>query len=179
MEPPVNPAGPYEAADLADLARRAADLQALAELPAALGAAVAGLDESQLDTRYRNWTIRQIVHHLADSHMNALIRCRWTLTEDHPTIKPYDETRWAELSDARLSDVAPSLALITGLHARWVRLLQSLDETEWNRTFFHPEGKQVVRLAAIPGLYAWHGRHHTAQILWRREQAGWSPVERG
>ena len=176
MEPPLNPAGPYEAADPADLARRALDLQALAELPAKLSAAVGGLDEGQLDTRYRNWTIRQIVHHLADSHMNALVRCRWALTEDHPTIKPYDETRWAELSDAKCGAIGPSLALLAGLHSRWVELLRSLDGASWDRTFFHPESQAVVPLGAMPGLYAWHGRHHTAQILWRRDREGWPPT---
>ena len=173
MEPPLYPAGPYESADPEGPTGCAPMIAELAALPTALGAVVAGLDDAQLDTRYRNWTIRQIVHHLADSHMNAVIRCRWALTEDQPAIKPYDESRWAELGDARAEGIEPSLAVIAGLHARWVRLFRSLDGEQWARTFFHPETQQVVRLTAMPGLYAWHGRHHVAQIRWRRRQEGW------
>ena len=173
MEPPQWPAGPYEPASLADASRLAACVVELAALPRSLADAVAGLADDQLDTRYRNWTIRQIVHHLADSHGQALTRCRWALTEDHPTIKPYDESRWAELGDARFGPIEPSLAIVAGVHARWVGLLRSLDDDAWGRTFLHPEGDRVVPLTAMPDLYAWHGRHHVAQILWRREQEGW------
>lgn len=174
MEPPQFPAGPFEppgTVDPRDLAARVAELAAL---PAQLAAAVAGLGPDQLDTKYRNWTIRQIVHHLADSHTQAVTRCRWALTEDHPTIKPYDESRWAELDDARLGPIEPSLAILTGLHARWVELLRSLADEQWVRTFLHPEGGRVVPLTAMPELYAWHGRHHLAQILWRRDREGWT-----
>ena len=174
MEPPLWPAGRYEPPAVNDPARLAISVAELAVLPARLADAVAGLDEGQLDRKYRNWTIRQIVHHLADSHSQALTRCRWALTEDHPTIKPYDESRWAELGDARLGPIEPSLLIFAGVHARWVGMLRSLDDVQWARTFLHPEGERVVPLTAMPDLYAWHGRHHLAQIRWRREQEGWT-----
>ena len=174
MEPPLFPAGPYDPPGAADPRQLAAQVATLAALPLELAAAVDGLDAGQLDTKYRNWTIRQIVHHLADSHTHALTRCRWALTEDNPTIKPYDETRWAELGDARLGPIEPSLAIFAGVHARWVELLRSLDDDQWARAFFHPETQQVVPLTTMPGLYAWHGTHHIAQILWRRDQEGWT-----
>ena len=173
MEPPLHPIGVYEAAESVDSADQAQQIAEIAALPLALADAVAGLDDGRLDTMYRRWTIRQIVHHLADSHMNAVVRCRWALTQDQPAIKPYNETRWAELPDARTTAIEPSLGLLRGLHARWAQLFESLDADQWGRTFFHPEGERIVRLDAMPGLYAWHGRHHTAQIVWRRRAEGW------
>ncbi len=173
MEPPQNPAGPYVSTDVIRPERRHELIGIVAAVPTALAAAVAGLGAAELDTKYRNWTVRQIVHHLADSHANAYIRCRLALTEHQPTIKPYDEGRWADLPDAKASDVAPSLVLLTGLHARWVGLFEGLDEAQFARTFFHPESRQVVPLAEALSQYAWHGQHHTAQIVWLREQRGW------
>jgi uncharacterized damage-inducible protein DinB len=144
--------------------------------PTALRAAVAGPSEDQLDTRYRNWTIRQIVHHVADSHVNSYVRFKWALTEEVPTIKPYDDGRWADLADARTGEVRAPLALLEGLHIRWVQLLRSMTEEQFGRAFFHPETGQTVSLSAALCYYAWHGRHHTAQIHWLREQRGWVGV---
>jgi len=145
----------------------------IAAAPAALRKAVAGLTESQLDTRYRNWTVRQIVHHLADSHVNSYIRFKWTLTEERPTIKAYDEGRWAALEDSRRGDVSAPLALLEGLHARWVQLLRSMAAEQLARSFVHPESGDVVTLHAALCYYAWHCRHHTGQIQWLRQQHGW------
>jgi uncharacterized damage-inducible protein DinB len=173
MEAPQNPAGPFEPEEPAAPQRHAAFIAAIAGAPAALRQAVAGLSEGQLDTRYRNWTIRQIVHHLADSHVNSYIRFKWALTEDRPTIKAYDEGRWAALADSQEGDIAAPLALLEGLHARWVLLLQSLTEEQFARTFLHPESGEEIPLWRALAYYAWHGRHHTAQITWLRQQHGW------
>jgi uncharacterized damage-inducible protein DinB len=153
--------------------RRAALIAEIDGAPAALRLAVSGLSENQLDIRYRNWTIRQIVHHLADSHVNSYIRFKWTLTEERPTIKAYDEGRWAALEDSRLGDVRTPLTLLDGLHACWVQLMHSLSEEQFARAFLHPESGESVTLNAALCYYAWHGRHHTGQIQWLRHQNGW------
>ncbi|MCX6605606.1 MAG: bacillithiol transferase BstA [Acidobacteria bacterium] len=140
-------------------------LNALAATPELLRAAVEGLTPAQLETPYRpgGWTIRQTVHHVADSHINAYLRCRFALTEDAPVIKPYAEELWAELSDAATAEVDISLLLLTALHMRWVLLLESLTEAQWQRTFVHPVlGPR--RLEETLALYAWHGTHHIAHI---------------
>ena len=145
----------------------------LAELPSELRNAVRGLDAAQTDTPYREggWTVRQVVHHLADSHMNALLRVKLALTEDWPTIKPYDEAAWARLHDAA-GPVEWSLELIESLHARWVMLLQSLQPGQWERGFVHPEwGRQSVERATLQ--YAWHSRHHVAHIQHLRQREEW------
>ncbi|HEX5226117.1 MAG TPA: bacillithiol transferase BstA [Bryobacteraceae bacterium] len=146
----------------------------IAETPARMRAAVSGLNESQLDTTYRpgGWTVRQVVHHVPDSHMNSYVRFRLALTEDSPVVKPYEEARWAELVDARTMPIEPSLALLDSLHARWVPLLRSLTESDWKRIFRHPE-MGPVRLEQNAALYAWHGRHHVAHITALRERMGW------
>lgn len=176
MDTPRHPAGPYTPEPDCDDARRDELMAELAALPGRVREAVAGLDDAQLDTPYRPdaWTIRQIVHHLADSHMHALIRCKWALTEDHPTIKPYDQTTWAELADTREGDVAPSLAVLDGVHARWLRLLRSLDREQRARTFHHPETDASVSITDQLSLYAWHGRHHLAQVVAVRRREGWT-----
>jgi hypothetical protein len=135
---------------------------------------VSGLSEAQLDTPYRpsGWTVRQVVHHLPDSHLNSYTRCRLALTEDAPTIKPYDEAAWAELSDAKTGPIAPSIALLEGLHARWTCLLRGLSDAEFARTFRHPELGEV-RLDWTAGLYAWHCSHHLAHITNLRERENW------
>jgi uncharacterized damage-inducible protein DinB len=173
MTAPQYPAGPLESEPASGPQGRSALVAAIQAAPAALRAAVAGLSQAQLDTRYRNWTIRQIVHHLADSHVNSYVRFKWALTEERPTIKAYDEGRWAALEDSRTGDVGAPLALLEALHARWVQLLRSMSDEQFARSFVHPETGDVVTLDAALRYYAWHGRHHTAQIRWLREQNGW------
>ena len=173
MQPPQFPVGP-EVAEAPPSAQRREQLIAILEnAPAALEKALAGLSEAQLNTLYKNWTIRQIAHHLPDSHANAYIRFKLALTEDQPTIKPYKEDRWVALEDSRAGDVQALLALMAGVHACWVQLLRSMSDADFARTYFHPESNATVRLDAALVDYAWHCRHHTGQILWLREQNGW------
>jgi uncharacterized damage-inducible protein DinB len=152
---------------------RSGAIATLAELPEELRNAVDGLSFAQLSTPYREggWTVRQVVHHVADSHMNAFVRIRLALTEDWPTVKPYDEAAWAKLHDSA-APVEWSLELIESLHARWVMLLQSLTEEQWQRGFKHPEdGRVTVEHAAL--VYAWHSRHHVAHITHLRTREKW------
>jgi hypothetical protein len=146
----------------------------IAEAPARLRDALSGLGNAQLDTPYRpgGWTLRQLAHHVPDSHMNSYVRFRLALTEEGPTIKPYQEDRWAELPDARTAPVELSLAMLDALHARWVLLLRSLGPVDWKRTFQHPE-LGAITLERDLALYAWHGRHHTAHVTGLRERMGW------
>jgi hypothetical protein len=156
----------------ADDRRRLID--AIDQMPANLRAAVEDLSEQQLDTPYRpgGWTVRQVAHHVPDSHMNAYIRFRLALTEDEPTIKPYDESRWAELTDACTAPVETSLALLESLHLRWAMLLRSLSEADFARQFRHPE-LGILSLDKNLALYAWHGRHHVAHVMFLRERMSW------
>ncbi|HEV2176257.1 MAG TPA: bacillithiol transferase BstA [Terriglobia bacterium] len=144
------------------------------QTPARLRDAVKGLTGQQLDTPYREggWTVRQVVHHLPDSHLNSYTRFRLALTEDAPTIKPYDEKKWAELADARTAPIEISLNLLESLHHRWAMLLRSLKTEDWARTFRHPE-RGPMTLDQNLALYAWHGRHHVAHITSLRERMGW------
>jgi len=144
------------------------------QAPAQLRQAVAGLSQEQVNTPYRlnGWTVKQVVHHLPDSHMNTYIRFRLALTEDEPTIKPYDQERWAALEDARTAPLELSLSLLESLHQRWVILLRSLRAQDFARTFRHPE-MGVVSLDKYLALVAWHGRHHIAHITSVRERMGW------
>jgi DinB family protein len=153
--------------------QRREHIKAIAETPAQLAAAVSGLKAEQLDTPYRpgGWTVRQVAHHVPDSHMNAYTRFKLALTEDEPTIKPYDEARWAELADAK-SPIEPSLALLENLHTRWVLLLRSITPAEWGRKFRHPK-LGLVTLDQNLSIYGWHGRHHVAHITSLRERNGW------
>jgi len=170
---PRYPIGKFRRAD-ANVTDHEANIAILAALPEKLRAAVDGLSEAQLDTPYREggWTVRQLVHHVADSHMNSYIRMRLALTEDWPTIKPYDEKLWAQLSDASTAPVEVSLNLITELHRRWVLLLRALTEEQWQRGYVHPDnGRQSLAEAAA--LYAWHSRHHVAHITELRKSRGW------
>ena len=146
----------------------------IAAAPANLRTAVKGLSPQQLDTPYRpeGWTVRQVTHHVPDSHVNAYIRFKLALTEDEPTIKPYAEDRWAQLADTAATPVAISLQLLDSLHDRWVRLLHSLKPEDWKRTFRHPE-MGVMNLEKTLALYAWHGRHHVAHVTALRERNGW------
>jgi hypothetical protein len=146
----------------------------IAGLPSRMRQAVAGLQEGQLETPYREggWTVRQVVHHVPDSHLNAYIRFKWALTEDAPTIKPYDETAWATLKDSTLTPVEVSLTLLDSLHARWTVLLQSLSEQDFQRKFTHPDsGPHDVDW--LLQLYSWHGDHHVAHITSLRERMKW------
>lgn len=144
------------------------------QAPAHLRAAVKGLSDQQLDTPYRpeGWTVRQLTHHVPDSHLNAYIRFKLALTEDEPTIKPYAEDRWAQLSDTETTPVEVSLTMMDSLHARWIRLLRSLNPEDWKRTFRHPE-LGLMPLEKNLALYAWHGRHHVAHITNLRQRNGW------
>ena len=148
-------------------------IHTLSELPELLWSAVAGLNETQLSTPYREggWTVRQVVHHIADSHAQAYIRFKTALTEDWPTVKVYDEAAWAKLPDSRLP-VGGSLALIEALHGRWVALLEQLSEEDFHKGFNHPE-RGRVDLAKVLAMYAWHSRHHTAHITGLRKRMGW------
>jgi uncharacterized damage-inducible protein DinB len=153
--------------------QKQAFLAEIARTPAHLRAAVKGLSEAQLDTPYRpeGWTVRQVVHHVPDSHMNSYVRFKLALTEDEPTIKPYAEDRWAELADSK-APIDVSLTMLDSLHDRWVRLLRSLTAEEWQRTFRHPEMGPMT-LEKTLALYAWHGRHHVAHITELRKRMSW------
>jgi uncharacterized damage-inducible protein DinB len=142
--------------------------------PARLRAAVQGLSEQQLDTPYRDggWTVRQVVHHVPDSHMNSYVRFKLALTEDEPTIRPYMENLWAELPEAKTAPVELSLALLESLHKRWNLMLRGIRPDQWNRTFRHPE-MGTMNLEKALALYAWHGHHHVAHVTALREKMGW------
>jgi len=147
----------------------------ITNLPQHLENAVMNLDEAQVNTTYRpeGWTVKQLVHHVADSHMNAYIRFKLGLTEDNPVIKPYEEAAWANLSDTRNLPFNLSLTILHALHARWVEILKNITEEEWNRTVFHPEHKKEITLWHLLGMYAWHGRHHTAHVTALKERMKW------
>lgn len=145
-------------------------------LPQAVEHAIQNLDEAQLQTPYREggWTIHQLVHHIADSHINAICRFKLALTEDNPTIKTYDESAWVELNDVKKLPINISITLLHALHARWYEALKYVTDDEWNnRTIYHPEHKKTMRLWYLLGMYAWHCRHHVAHITALRERKGW------
>ena len=144
-------------------------------LPQHLENAILNLDEAQLNTVYRDggWTVKQVVHHVADSHMNAYIRFKLALTEENPTIKPYDEAAWAEMVDTQNLPVNISLTLLHALHARWYEVLKNMSNTDLEKTVFHPEHKKQMTLWYLLGMYAWHSRHHVAHITSLRERMGW------
>ncbi len=150
-------------------------LNDITTLPQRLREEVHHLIDEQLDTPYREggWTVRQVVHHLADSHMNSLIRFKLALTEEHPTIKPYFEERWAELEDSKTMPIEPALKMLEGIHARWVFLIQKAEPALLQRTFVHPQHGKVFRLDENLALYAWHGNHHLAHIKALKKRKGW------
>jgi len=154
---------------------RAAWISDIEALPNQLREAVKGLNKDQLDTPYREggWTVRQVVHHAADSHLNAYVRFKLALTEENPTIKPYFEDRFAELEDGKSAPIDISLSLLDSLHKRWVMLLRSMSESDFQRTFIHPESNKTITLDYSTGLYSWHGRHHTAHITSLRSRNEW------
>jgi hypothetical protein len=143
-------------------------------LPSQIRLAIAELEDEHLDTPYRpdGWTVRQVVHHVADSHMNGYIRVKLALTEDNPTIKPYEEQLWAELPDSKMP-IELSLKIIDSVHARWVEILRGLNADQFKRTFHHPANNTVMAIKKHSGLYSWHGRHHTAHIENLRLREGW------
>ncbi len=143
--------------------------------PANLRRAISGLDAVQMATPYRDggWTVLQVVHHLPESHMQAYTRCKLALTEENPTIKPYDEAKWAELPDVSNTSPEVSLALLDALHTRWVNLLRPLTPAQLQRTFVHPDHGKEISIERLLSLYAWHGRHHVAHITNLRERNGW------
>jgi hypothetical protein len=174
MSDPRYPIGKFQAVDRTDDAMRSEFITQIADTPSKVKTAVQGLTEKQLDTPYREggWTVRQVVHHLPDSHLNSYVRFRLALTENEPTIKPYKEHLWAELYDARTAPVVLSLQLLESLHERWVLLLRSLTPADFSRTFRHPENG-VRNLDWLLQLYAWHGRHHVAHITALKEKMKW------
>lgn len=168
------PIGKFNYAGSMDAQQKRKLIDEIAETPALLREAVNGLSDSQLDTPYRpeGWTVRQVVHHVPDSHLNSYVRFKLALTEDEPTIKPYDEGRWADLADTKTTPIQVSLALLESLHDRWVRLLHSLSSEQWKRSFRHPE-LGPMNLEKTLALYAWHGKHHVAHITELRRRMSW------
>lgn len=155
-----------------DLEDALADIR---HLPALLEQSILDLDADQLAMPYREggWDIRQLIHHVADSHMNAYVRCRLALTEERPVIKPYDQDAWAGLPDSKSVPVNVSLTLLHALHTRWHATLLQLGPDDWSRTVFHPEQGREITVREMTGMYAWHGRHHVAQVMALRERMGW------
>jgi uncharacterized damage-inducible protein DinB len=171
---PRYPIGKWDRRSELTPAERRTFIDGIASMPAALRTAVDGLDDAQLDTPYRDggWTLRQVVHHVPDSHLNSYVRFKLALTEENPTIRPYDEASWAELSDSRTTPVATSLDLLDSLHQRWVHLLRGMSDSDFRRTLEHPENGPMT-LDAMVSLYHWHGRHHTGHITATRSSQGW------
>jgi hypothetical protein len=169
------PIGTYDYPTTVSEYERERWMQDISIAPRLLEDAVDGLSDRQMETAYRpgGWTVRQVVHHVADSHMNGLIRFKLALTEEQPTIKCYDEARWAELADVSVVPIEVSLALLDGIHTRWMAVLRSLKSEDFRRSFFHPERNGVLTLEQALGLYAWHGRHHAAHITTLRDREGW------
>jgi hypothetical protein len=168
---PENPAGSYVANPNPTEQQRSALIQILKEFPKQLRNVVEGMTAEQIKKKYRNWTVQQIVHHLADSHMQGYTRFKLALTETRPTIKPYDETRWSSLEEPQTTEVQISLNLLEALHTRWVRMLENLHEQDFQQTYYHPQYRTVVSLGEALGVYAWHCRHHLAQIVWLKEES--------
>ena len=169
------PIGKYQFPDSTTAAQRANWIEEIRQAPAALRAAIKGLTPEQIETPYRpgGWTVRQSVHHVPESHMNSYIRFKLTLTEDEPTVKPYDESKWAVTPEVAVLDLETSLTMLDVLHTRWVALLTRMTETDFLRHMRHPEIGRI-RLDGVLGLYAWHGKHHIAHITGLRERNGWS-----
>jgi hypothetical protein len=172
---PRYPIGPFTPPDSYTTAVRARFIHEVEEAPARMREAVSGLSREQLVTPYRDggWTVAQVVHHVPDSHLNSYMRCKLALTEEEPTIKAYDEDRWAHLPDGSDPATVPgSLALLEALHGRWTKLLRSLSETDLARTLVHPENGRMT-LDRVLAVYAWHGRHHVAHVTRLKERMGW------
>lgn len=168
------PIGKFHWSGRATPEQRAQRIEQIAACPPELRAAVAGLDDAQLDTHYRDggWTVRQVVHHVPDSHINAYVRFKLALTEDKPTIKPYDQDAWAQLPDSRTAPIQMSLDLLERVHERWVLVLRAMQDKDFARLINHPESG-VQLLDRVLAMYAWHGRHHVAHVTSLRERRGW------
>jgi hypothetical protein len=173
MTDPRYPIGKFTF-DGVDATQREAWISEITMQPSKLREAVVGLSDAQLDTPYREggWTVRQVVHHVPDSHINAYIRFKLALTENNPTIKPYFEDKWAELPDSKLP-VEVSLKLLELVHGRWVVILKSMTEADFERTYFHPESQKTFVLKEVVGLYAWHGNHHIAHVTELKKRMNW------
>lgn len=169
------PIGTFKTPKTIDKTTRKKFIHDIESLPDNLKNATKGLNEDQLNTPYRpdGWTVRQVVHHVADSHINSYIRYRWTLTEKEPKIKTYDEKGWAELPDAKNESIEVSLALLTALHSRWSTLLSQMDENAFKKQLIHPDYPRKLSLDMMTALYSWHGRHHTAHITELIRREGW------
>jgi hypothetical protein len=174
MTDPRYPIGKFSFEGTLSDGQKAKFLEDIEQTPARMRAAVQGLSDKQLDTPYRDggWTVRQVVHHVPDSHMNAYVRFKLALTEQEPTIRPYMESLWAELPEAKTAPVDLSLTLLDSLHQRWALALRGIAPSEWKRTLRHPE-IGVLSLEKVLALYSWHGRHHVAHITTLREKMGW------
>jgi hypothetical protein len=172
VSPPKYPAGEFVKTIDPTPESRAVLIADLGRLPTDLRGLVGGMCGPELGTIYVNWSIGQIISHLADSHMNAFIRFKLALTEDNPTIKPYKEWEWSQSADA-YEDPEFSLRILEGLHTRWVRLLKALPAHDFARTYYHPERQRTYTLEDTLEIYTWHGRHHGAQIQWIKQQHGW------
>ncbi|MEP6494653.1 MAG: YfiT family bacillithiol transferase [bacterium] len=174
MEDLSYPVGRYQRSESLSSAQRRVAIDVIAAAPAKLRAAVHGLDDAQLDTPYRpaGWTVRQVVHHVPDSHMNAFIRFKLALTEDTPTIKSYDEAAWATLEDTRSTPTETSLTLLEMLHDRWNRILNAMSASDFSRKLNHPENG-MMSLDQVLAVYEWHSKHHVAHITSLRDRSGW------
>jgi uncharacterized damage-inducible protein DinB len=174
MSDPRYPIGKFSFDGTLTPAQRKQYLNDIEQTPARLRAAVRGLSDEQLNTPYREggWTVRQLAHHVPDSHMNAYIRFKLALTEDEPTIRPYMEDRWAELPESKQAPIDVSLTLLDSLHQRWTMVLRNIPDADWKRTFRHPE-MGLLSLEKTLALYAWHGKHHVAHVTTLREKMGW------
>jgi hypothetical protein len=172
---PRYPVGRFTRPDSLTPSERIAAIAVIEKAPAEMRSAVRRLTDAQLDTPYRDggWTVRQVVHHVPDSHMNAYVRFKLALTEDVPTIKPYDEAKWAELPDGKNTPIEPSLALLENLHVRWVHVLRAMQPADFARKLNHPDWDVPLPLDSMLALYAWHSRHHVAHITGLRERQGW------
>ncbi|MFN4145806.1 MAG: YfiT family bacillithiol transferase [Runella sp.] len=175
MEHLKYPIGRFELGKTYSMTDTKTQIQTISALPSKLFNLVNQMNEVQLETPYRpeGWTVRQLVHHIADSHLNAYIRFKLALTEEQPTIKPYQEHLWAELSDGVSAPVDWSLQLLKYVHLRWVMLLNSLTEAEWQRTYLHPESKRIFTLQEVVAMYAWHSEHHYEHIYQLCVREGW------
>lgn len=173
QQPPQFPVGEFVPPGKLDVDTRNELAKKIENVPAKVRATIDGLSDQQLDTRYRNWTIRQIVHHLADSHVNCYIRFKWALTEPTPTIKAYDESLWSELPDAKRTPIESSLLILEGIHARWAQMIRLLSPEQMQMQFFHPESKENVSLDEALPSYVWHADHHLGQIDWLKKTHNW------